>query len=104
MDLVNRAASGPVLIVNRAGLHARAAAVLVQSSARFKSKIEIGRDGEWVNAKSIMGVMMLAAIAGSRVEFRAEGPDAEEAVSAMVRLVESGFGEDRAGAPPAGEE
>lgn len=101
---VNRAASGPVRIVNRAGLHARAAAVLVQSSGRFKSRIEIGRDGEWVNAKSIMGVMMLAAIAGSRVEFRAEGPDAEDAVAALVRLVDAGFGEDRAAASSVSDE
>lgn len=88
-------------IVNKAGLHARAAALLVQTANRFEAHVEMGRGDEWVNAKSIMGVMMLAASAGSSVSLRAEGPDAEEALGAIERLVQAGFGEDRDGASPA---
>ena len=80
-------------IVNPLGLHARPAAELVKTAAEFEAEVEIIKDTVAVNAKSIMGVMMLAAEAGSTVTFRANGSDAEAAVSALTRLVEQGFGE-----------
>jgi phosphocarrier protein len=80
-------------IVNPLGLHARPAAALVKLASTFKSSIEIVRDGTSVNGKSIMGVMMLAAECGSTIQFRADGPDAEEAVAALAALVATGFGE-----------
>jgi len=81
-------------IVNRLGLHARAAARLVQIANRFQAETTIARDGQSANAKSIMGVLMLAAAKGSDVTIRAHGPDAAEAVSALGELIETGFGED----------
>ena len=80
-------------IVNELGLHARPAAELVKTANQFEAHIEIVMDGRSVNAKSIMGVMMLAAETGSTVMFRAEGSDAEAAVQALVELVHKGFGE-----------
>jgi phosphocarrier protein HPr len=80
-------------IVNELGLHARPAAELVKVANRFESQIEILKDGMAVNAKSIMGVMMLAAETGSTVILRADGPDAEAAVQALEALVNKGFGE-----------
>lgn len=80
-------------IVNDLGLHARPAAELVKLASRFDSEVEIVKDTVAVNAKSIMGVMMLAAETGSSVIFRAEGPDAEAAVQALADLVAAGFGE-----------
>jgi phosphocarrier protein len=80
-------------IVNPLGLHARPAAALVKLASTFKSNIEIVRDGTSVNGKSIMGVMMLAAECGSTIQFRADGPDAEQAVEALAALVAAGFGE-----------
>lgn len=80
-------------IVNELGLHARPAAELVKVANQFDSHIEILKDGMAVNAKSIMGVMMLAAETGSTVIFRADGPDAEAAVQALAALVNKGFGE-----------
>ncbi|HWV38029.1 MAG TPA: HPr family phosphocarrier protein [Vulgatibacter sp.] len=81
-------------IVNRLGLHARAAAKLVQTANRFRSETTISRDGRLANAKSIMGVLMLAAPQGSEVVVRAQGPDAAEVVAALGELIEAGFGED----------
>ncbi len=80
-------------IVNALGLHARPAAELVKLATQFEADVEIVKDTVAVNAKSIMGVMMLAAEAGSTVTFRANGNDAEAAVSALTILVEKGFGE-----------
>jgi phosphocarrier protein len=80
-------------VTNRNGIHARPAAEIVKVAARFKSQITIGRDGLEVNGKSIMGVMMLAAECGATVQLRAEGPDASEAVEALIGLFESRFGE-----------
>jgi len=80
-------------IVNELGLHARPAAELVKVASQFDAHIEIVKDGLSVNAKSIMGVMMLAAETGSTVVFRADGPDAEAAVEALAKLVQKGFGE-----------
>ena len=81
-------------IVNELGLHARPAAELVKVANQFDAHIEIVKDGLSVNAKSIMGVMMLAAETGSTVMFRADGPDAEAAVEALAKLVQKGFEEE----------
>ncbi|MEO8031009.1 MAG: HPr family phosphocarrier protein [Gemmatimonadota bacterium] len=80
-------------IVNQQGLHARPAAQLVKLASKFTSHIEIEKDGMSINAKSIMGVMMLAAEQGSLVIFTADGDDAEAALEALVALVAGGFGE-----------
>ena len=80
-------------ISNKLGLHARPSAQLTQTAARFSSDIHISRSGRRVNAKSIMGVMMLAAGQGSTVTVEAEGDDAEEAVQAIGRLITERFGE-----------
>ncbi|HSQ32603.1 MAG TPA: HPr family phosphocarrier protein [Gemmatimonadaceae bacterium] len=82
-----------VQIVNRNGLHARPAAEIVKLAARFKADITIVKDDLDVNGKSIMGVMMLAAEHGSTITFRAEGPDADQALDALAALVGNKFGE-----------
>jgi phosphocarrier protein len=82
-----------VTIANRNGLHARPAAEIVKTAARFSSDITLVRDDLEVNGKSIMGVMMLAAEYGSTLVLRANGDDAEDAVSALAKLIESKFGE-----------
>ncbi|HEX4683571.1 MAG TPA: HPr family phosphocarrier protein [Gemmatimonadaceae bacterium] len=82
-----------VQIPNKNGLHARPAAEIVKLAARFKSEITVIKDDLDVNGKSIMGVMMLAAEHGSSITFRAEGPDAEQALEALTTLVSNGFGE-----------
>ncbi len=82
-----------VTICNSLGLHARPAAQLVRMAAGFAATIELERDGMAVNAKSIMGVMMLAAEQGAVLHLRAEGVDAEAAVAAIADLIEAGFGE-----------
>jgi phosphocarrier protein len=85
--------------VNRLGLHARPAAHFVRLASRFASDIYLSRDSVEVNGKSIMGVMMLAAEQGARIEIRAEGEDAEKALEGLVALVERGFDEDEEGRP-----
>jgi phosphocarrier protein len=80
-------------IVNKLGLHARASAKLTQVASGFKSEISITRSGRRVNAKSIMGVMMLAAGQGSSVVIEAEGADAEAAIEALLKLIRDKFGE-----------
>ena len=81
-------------IRNKRGLHARASAKIVEASARFQSEIHVVKDGTTVNGRSIMGLMMLAASIGSEVEITAEGPDAAEALKAILALVEAKFGEE----------
>jgi phosphocarrier protein HPr len=81
-------------ISNKLGLHARPSAQLTQTASRFASDIHISRNGRRVNAKSIMGVMMLAAGQGSTVTVEAEGEDAEQALQAIGQLIGSGFGEE----------
>lgn len=83
-----------ITIVNKLGLHARASAKLTQTAAGFKSQVYLSRNGRRVNAKSIMGVMMLAAGKGSTVELETDGADEAEAMSIIVQLIESKFGED----------
>ena len=80
-------------IVNKLGLHARAAAKLTHLASGFQSEIWISRSGRRVNAKSIMGVMMLAAGIGSTVKLEAEGKDADKALAALLRLIQDKFGE-----------
>jgi phosphocarrier protein HPr len=82
-----------VRIVNKNGLHARPAAEIVKLAAKFNSEITITKDDLDVNGKSIMGVMMLAAEHGSDITFRAEGPDAQQALDALATLVSNKFGE-----------
>ena len=83
-----------VRIVNKNGLHARPAAEIVKIASRFQSDITMVRDELEVNGKSIMGVMMLAAEYGSTLTVRADGPDADEAVTAIADLVARKFGEN----------
>jgi phosphocarrier protein HPr len=82
-----------VQIVNQNGLHARPAAEIVKLAAKYQSEITVFKDDLDVNGKSIMGVMMLAAECGSNITFRAEGPDAEQALDALATLVSNKFGE-----------
>ena len=80
-------------IINRLGLHARAAAKLTHLASGFQSEIWVSRSGRRVNAKSIMGVMMLAAGQGTTVQIEAEGADAQAALDALARLIADKFGE-----------
>jgi phosphocarrier protein HPr len=80
-------------IINKLGLHARAAAKLTHVASGFQSEIWISRSGRRVNAKSIMGVMMLAAGKGSKVKLEAEGGDADAALNALTTLIAERFGE-----------
>lgn len=81
-------------IVNRLGLHARAAAQLVHLANKFQSDITVEKDGTEVNAKSIMGLLMLAAPKGVSITVIASGDDAEEALIQIGRMINDGFGED----------
>ena len=82
-----------ILIINKLGLHARASTKLSQTASQFKSDIWIERNGRRVNAKSIMGVMMLAASKGSTVSLEATGVDESAAIEALVELINNRFGE-----------
>jgi phosphocarrier protein len=84
-----------VRVANRHGLHARPAAEFVKLANRFRSDILVVREEMEVNGKSIMGMMMLAAEQGVELVIRANGEDAEDALSALAALVEHGFGEDK---------
>lgn len=87
-------ASGEFEIVNERGLHARAATKLVQLASRFTSEVVLSApDAEGVNAKSVMGVLLLCGAKGTRVRVSAEGPDAETVVSAIGELIAQRFGE-----------
>ena len=83
-----------VEIVNKLGLHARAAAKLTQLAGGYQSEIWLTRNGRRVNAKSIMGVMMLAAGKGSMIGIESDGSDADAALQAIVKLIAGKFGED----------
>ena len=82
-----------VEIVNKLGLHARASAKLTQLAAKFQSDVQLSRNGRKVNAKSIMGVMMLAAGKGSKIVLEVDGPDEEQAIDAICALIGDHFGE-----------
>jgi phosphocarrier protein len=82
-----------VEIVNRRGLHARAAAKMVNTAEQFSANVDVLRDGQVVSSRSIMGLMMLGAGMGSTIELRATGFDAHEALDAIAGLIEAGFHE-----------
>jgi phosphocarrier protein HPr len=81
-------------IVNRLGLHARAAAKLVHTAGGFQSRVTMLKDGEEVDAKSILGILLLAAGQGSRIRVRCEGEDEEEAMRAVTQLIADRFDEE----------
>src|SRR5262249_44818488 len=95
----NRAATAQriekeIAIVNRLGLHARPAAMFVRIASRHRSEVWVSKEGEEVNCKSIMGLMMLAAGQGSKLRIRCEGPDAEKAIEELEELINARFNED----------
>lgn len=81
-------------IKNKLGLHARAAALLVQTVNRFSAQVTLSKDGQTTDARSIMGVLTLAATQGSKVQVEASGEDAEQAVRAIERLIDKRFNEN----------
>jgi phosphocarrier protein HPr len=83
-----------VRIVNRLGLHARAAARFVHTANRFRSRVTVSRDSRQMDGKSILGILLLAASPGTLLELCADGVDERAAVEALVDLVAGGFGED----------
>jgi phosphocarrier protein HPr len=83
-----------LVVTNKLGVHARPAAMFVKVANRFESEIMVEKDGETVNGKSIMGLMMLAAGPGSKLHVRASGPDASQAVSELEQLLKRKFDED----------
>ena len=83
-----------LMISNKRGLHARAAAKLVTTAEEFGANIDVAKDGQIVSARSIMGLMMLGAGQGSKVTISAEGWDAKEAIDAVASLIEAGFYEE----------
>lgn len=83
-----------IVIQNRNGLHARPAAMFVKISSRYRAEVWVEKDGERVNGKSIMGLMMLAAGRGSKLQVIAEGADADKVVAELSNLVETRFGEE----------
>jgi phosphocarrier protein HPr len=90
--------SQTVTVVNQLGMHARAAAKFVHLATRYESRVKVARDRREMDGKSIMGILLLAAPRGSTITISAEGADEQDAVSALVALVQSGFGEDACGA------
>ncbi|HEY5307462.1 MAG TPA: HPr family phosphocarrier protein [Casimicrobiaceae bacterium] len=82
-----------VEIINKLGLHARASAKLTQLAGKYQSEVSLSRNGRKINAKSIMGVMMLAAGKGAKVTLEIEGPDESDAMEAIVALINGYFGE-----------
>ena len=81
-------------IVNRLGLHARPAAMFVRIASRHRAEIWVAKEGEEVNGKSIMGLMMLAAGQGSKLRIRCDGPDADKEMEELEELIKAGFNED----------
>ena len=102
MGLLNRRSSAgrglkvekEITIVNRLGLHARPAAMFVRIATRYRSEIWVEKEGEQINGKSIMGLMMLAAGQGSKLRIRCEGPDAEKAMQEIEGLIAAKFNEE----------
>ncbi|MBI3574967.1 MAG: HPr family phosphocarrier protein [Gammaproteobacteria bacterium] len=82
-----------VMLLNKLGLHARASAKLVSLASEFDSEITLQRNGQQINAKSIMGLMMLAAARGAEIELCADGKDEKQAVEALSELINNRFGE-----------
>jgi phosphocarrier protein len=103
MGLLNRKGGGAeqsqkiekdIQIVNRLGLHARPAAMFVRIASRYRCEVWVDKEGEEVNGKSIMGLMMLAAGQGSKLHIRCEGDDAAKAMKEIEELIQAGFNED----------
>lgn len=103
MGLLNRKSTGAtrpdrfekeITIVNRLGMHARPAAMFVRIATRFRCDIWVEKDGDEINGKSIMGLMMLAAGQGSKLRIRCEGADAQEALCELEQLIAGRFNED----------
>ena len=103
MGLLNRKTRGvertqkvekDIAVINRLGLHARPAAMFVRIASRYRCEVWVAKDGEEVNGKSIMGLMMLAAGQGSKLHLRCEGPDAEKALVDLEELINARFHED----------
>ncbi|MDQ6655438.1 MAG: HPr family phosphocarrier protein [Verrucomicrobiota bacterium] len=103
MPSANRKAAGgdssdrlekEVTIVNRLGMHARPAAMFVRTASRFACEVWVEKDGEQINGKSIMGLMMLAAGQGSKLKLRCEGADSAEAMKELEQLIAGRFNED----------
>jgi phosphocarrier protein len=84
----------PITIINKLGLHARAAGKLVETTSRFSCDITIEKEGRNVDGKSIMAMMMLAAGKGTQIHIKTNGDDEEEAIKAIVELINNRFGED----------
>src|SRR3984893_9465341 len=83
-----------IAIINRLGLHARPAAMFVRISSRYRCGVWVSKEGEEVNGKSIMGLMMLAAGQGSKLRIRCDGPDADKAMQELEELINARFNED----------
>lgn len=81
-------------IINKAGLHARASTRLVQSANKYKCEVTVSKDGQDVNGKSIMGVLLLVAAKGSTITITCDGEEAEPCLESLTQLVQTGFGED----------
>ena len=102
MGLLNRNKTGgngnkvekEITIVNRLGMHARPAAMFVRIASRFRCEVWVEKEGEQINGKSIMGLMMLAAGQGSKLKIRCEGPDADKAMEELEELIQQKFNED----------
>lgn len=84
-----------VEVRNRLGLHARAAARFVHAANRFHARVSVSREGRTMDGKSILGILLLAAAQGARLELTAEGDDGAAAIETLSALVESGFGEEQ---------
>ena len=101
MGLLNRRSSGPsqklekeITIINRLGLHARPAAMFVRIASRYRSEVWVAKEGERINGKSIMGLMMLAAGQGSTLTIECEGPDADKVMEELEQLIQNKFSEE----------
>lgn len=102
MGVLNRKSGGvrgekvekEVTIVNRLGMHARPAAMFVRVASRYRAEVWVEREGEQINGKSIMGLMMLAAGQGSKLVIRCEGPDADRVMQELEELIAGKFSED----------
>lgn len=82
-----------VKIINKLGLHARASAKFVSTASRYQSQIDVSKDQQEVNGKSIMGVMMLAASQNSELHLKIDGPDEQDMTKALIKLIDERFGE-----------
>ena len=103
MGLLNRKSAGAstgkkiekeIEVINRLGLHARPAAMFVRIASRYRAEVWVAKEGEQINGKSIMGLMMLAAGQGSKLLIKCEGPDADKAMQELEELINQKFNED----------